>query len=62
MGDELKNVHEYTEANLRAASPEKCQHWVGGELVQERSYGRMYFWYVCPLCQGKFGYGTYQDY
>lgn len=54
-------LHEYSEQNLRAASPEKCNHPVGGKLHDELSYGTVYFWYVCPLCHSRFNQGYYQN-
>lgn len=51
--------HQYTEQNLRAASPEKCKHPVGGEWKGERSYGRTYQWMVCPLCGAEFNHTSY---
>lgn len=56
----MKQTNEYTDKNIRAASPEKCKHPVKEvPIKQEVSYGRVYFWYECPLCMTQYGQGSY---
>lgn len=45
--------HEYTEANLRLASPEKCKHYIT-VLNSEVENHTEYFWTECKLCGSKF--------